>query len=152
MPPPRAPSHLFSRLTRRCTLYYKAPMNAIRRYIATVEFLFVLPASLFMTALFLRNIQPPQYEPAQTARRLVDWFSARPLLGLDVCLIALPFTALVIGCATVVRSWRSDPQLRDAALQTLAALRAHLAAVFIVLATLIAGGILAIVALHVITD
>jgi hypothetical protein len=127
-------------------------MSTIRRYIATLEFLFVFPASLFMIALFLRNIQPPQYEPAQTARRLVDWFSARPLLGLDVCLIALPFTALVIGCATVFRSWRSDAQLRHAALQTLAALRAHLSAVLIVLATLIAAGILAIVALHVITD
>ena len=127
-------------------------MHTIRRYIATLEFLFVFPASLFMTALFLRNIQPPQYEPAQTARRLVDWFSARPHLGLDVFLIALPFAAFGIGCATVWRSWRSDAQLRHAALQALAALRAHLAAVLIVLATLIAGGILAIVALHVITD
>src|SRR5260370_12672485 len=101
-------------------------MNTIRRYIATVEFLFVLPASLFMTALFLRNIQPPQYEPAQTARRLVDWFSARPLLGLDVCLIALPFTALVIGCASVARSWRRDPQLRHPPLPTPAPPPPHL--------------------------
>jgi hypothetical protein len=127
-------------------------MNATRRYIATLEFLFVFPASLFMMALFLRNIQPPQYEPAQTAGRLVDWFSARPHLGLDVCLIALPFAALAIGCATVLRTWRSDAQLRHAALQTLAAVRANLAAILIVLATLVAGGILAIVALHIITD
>ena len=127
-------------------------MNTIRSWIATLEFLFIFPASLFMISLFLRDVQPPQYEPAQTARRLVDWFAARPLLGLDVFLIALPFAALVIGCATVVRSWRSDPQLRQAALQILAAVRAHLAALLIVLATLIAGGILAIVALHVITD
>jgi hypothetical protein len=127
-------------------------MNTIRRYIATLEFLFIFPASLFMISLFLRDVQPPQYEPAQTARRLVDWFAARPLLGLDVFLIALPFAALVIGAATVVRTWRTDAQLRDAAVQTLAAVRAHLAALLIVLATLIAGGILAIVALHVITD
>jgi hypothetical protein len=127
-------------------------MPAARRYIATLEFLFVFPASLFMIALFLRNVQPPQYEPAHTAHRLVDWYSARPHLGLDVFLIALPFAALVIGCATVVRSWRSEAHLRQAALQTLAAVRAHLSAVFIVLATLIAGGILAIVALHMITD
>ena len=127
-------------------------MHTIRRYIATLEFLFVFPASLFMLALFLRNIQPPQYEPAQTANRVVDWYSARPHLALDVFLIALPFAALVIGCATVLRSWRSDAQLRQAVLQTLAAVRAHLAALLIVLATLMAGGILAIVALHMITD
>ncbi|HLZ92044.1 MAG TPA: hypothetical protein VKQ28_10035 [Candidatus Acidoferrum sp.] len=133
-------------------MYYKVNMHTIRRYIATLEVLFLFPACLFMMALFVRNIQPPPYEPAQTARRVVDWFSARPLLGLDVFLIALPFAALVIGCATVVRSWRSDAQLRQAALDTLAAVRAHWAALLIVLATLIAGGILAIVALHMITD
>jgi hypothetical protein len=127
-------------------------MPTIRRYIATLEFLFIFPASLFMIALFVREIQPPQYEPAQTARRLVDWFAARPLLGLDVLLIALPFAALVIGAATVLRTWRTDAQLRDAAVQTLAAVHAHVAALLILLATLIAAGILAIVALHVITD
>jgi hypothetical protein len=127
-------------------------MPTIRRYIATLEFLFIFPASLFMIALFVREIQPPQYEPAQTARRLVDWFAARPVLGLDVFLIGLPFAALVIGCGTVLRSWRTDAQLRQAVLQTLTAVRAQLAALLIVLATLIAAGILAIVALHIITD
>ena len=127
-------------------------MNTIRRYIATLEFLFIFPASLFMISLFLRDVQPPQYEPAQTARHLVDWFAASPLLGLDVFLIALPFAALVIGCATALRSWRSDPQLRQAALATLAAIREQSAALLIVLATLIAACILSIVALHVITD
>jgi hypothetical protein len=133
-------------------LHYKVTMPANRRYIATLECLFVFPASLFMLALFLRDIQPPQYEPAHAARRVVDWYSARPHLGLDLFLIALPFAALVIGCATVLRSWRSDPQVRQAALQTLATVRTHLATLLIVLATLIAGGILAIVALHMITD
>jgi hypothetical protein len=127
-------------------------MPANRLYIATLECLFVFPASLFMLALFLRDIQPPQYEPAHAARLVVDWYSARPHLGLDLSLIALPFAALVIGCAAVLQSWRSDAQLRQAALQTLATVRTHLAALLIVLATLIAGGILAIVALHMITD
>src|SRR4029077_986948 len=102
-------------------------MNAIKRTLAATELLLVLPASLFMTALFVRDIQPAPYEPAQTARRLVDWFSARPHLGLDVFLIALPLAALGIGCATVLRSWRSEEELRQAASKTLAAVRAHLA-------------------------
>ena len=127
-------------------------MNTIKRTIATTELLMVFPAALFMTALFVRNIQPPQYEPAHTAQRVVDWFSARPHVGLDVFLIALPFSAFVIGCAVVLRSWRSDAELRQAALGTLVALRAHLATLLIAGATLTAGGILAIVALHMITD
>jgi anti-sigma factor RsiW len=127
-------------------------MNTIKRTIAATELLLVFPAALFMTALFVRNLQPAQYEPAYTARRLVDWFSARPHLGLDVFLIALPLAAFVIGCATVLRSWRGDAQLRQAALETLAAVRAHLATLLIAGASLMAGGILAIVALHMITD
>ena len=127
-------------------------MNTIRRSIAATEVLLVFPATLFMTALFVRNLQPAQYEPAHTAGRLVEWFSARPLLGLDVLLITLPFAALVIGVATVLSSWRSDAELRQAALETLAAVRAHPATLLIAGATLMAGGILAIVALHSITE
>jgi hypothetical protein len=127
-------------------------MNTTKRAIATVEILLVFPAALFMTALFVRNIQPAPYEPAETGRRLVQWFSTKPLLGLDVFLIALPLAALVIGGATVLRSWRSDAELRRAALTTLREVRSHLATLLIAGATLAAGCILAIVALHVITD
>jgi hypothetical protein len=127
-------------------------MNSIKRTIATIELLLVCPAVLFMTALFVRNIQPKQYEPARSAVRLVDWFSARPFLCLDIFLIAMPVAAFFIGCATVLRSWRTDAQLRQATLTTLTAVRAHVAALLIALATLTAGGILAIVAIHVITD
>jgi hypothetical protein len=127
-------------------------MNAIKRTIAATELLLIFPAALFMAALFVRNLQPAQYEPARTAHRLVDWFSARPHLGLDLFLIALPFAAFVIGGITVLRGWRSDARLRQAALETLAAVRAHLAMLLITAATLAAGGILGIVALHMITD
>lgn len=49
-------------------------------------------------------------------------------------------------------SWRSNAELRQAALESLAAVRAHLATLLIGGATLAAAGILAIVALHVATD
>src|ERR1700686_772564 len=106
-------------------------MNTIKRTIAAAELLLVFPATLFMTALFVRNLQPTQYEPAHSAKLLVEWFSARPRLGLEVFLIAMPFAVLVIGCATVLRSWRSDAGLRQATLQTLVAVRAHLATLLI---------------------
>jgi cytochrome b561 len=127
-------------------------MNAIKRTLAATELLLVFPAGLFMTALFVRNIQPAPYEPAQTARRVVEWFSTKPHLGLQLFLIAMPLAAFVLGCVTVLRSWRSDEELRQASLKTLAAARAHLAMLLIAGATLVAGCVLAIVALHVVTD
>lgn len=127
-------------------------MNTAKRAVAATELLLVFPASLFMTALFVRNLQPAPCEPAQSAGRLVAWFSSRPRLGLDVFLIALPSAALGIGCAFVLRSWRSDGELRQAVWRTFAAVRAHLATALIAGATLIAGCVLAIVALHVLSD
>jgi hypothetical protein len=124
----------------------------LKRIIAGFELLLVLPAMLFMAALFVRNIQPAPYEPAQSARRLVDWFSARPFLCLDLFLITFPLLAFIIGCTSVVRSWRNDAELRRAALQLLGVIRGHCAALLIAGATLIAGSILAIVVIHVITD
>jgi len=139
------------RVDRKLTLYYKVSVKG-KRNIAILELLLVFPAALFMTALFVRNIQPAPYQPAETARQLVAWFSARPHLGLHVCLIALPFAAFVLGCATLLRSWRDDALLRKAVMEMLAAVRTHLSALLIAAATLTAGGILAIVAVHLITD
>ena len=127
-------------------------MTTMKRTVAVVEWLLIFPAALFMAALFVRNIQPAPYEPAQTARRIVDWFSSQPRLGLQVFLMALPLLALMLGGTAVLRYWRKDLQLRQAARETLAAFRKHWAALLTAVATLLAGGILAIVALHVVTD
>lgn len=127
-------------------------MTTMKRTVAVVEGLLLFPAALFMAALFVRNIQPAPYEPAQTARRIVDWYSAQPRLGLQLFLMMLPLVALVIGCISLWRNWREDAQLRQATRETLATFRAHGAALLIAAATLLAGGILAIVALHAITD
>jgi hypothetical protein len=124
----------------------------LKRPLAALELFLVLPATLFMLALFLRNVQPVPYEPAQTARHLVDWFAARPQIGLGLFLIALPFLAFVIGAATMLRTWRGDPQLRQTAFSTLAAVRAHLSTLLIAAATFVAGATLCIVALHMISD
>lgn len=127
-------------------------MRTILRAIATAELLLVLPATLFMTALFVRNLQPVPYEPATTARHLVEWFSAHPPIGLQLFLIALPFTAFVLGGLAVLHSWRSDAELRQATQKTLALVRAHLATLLIAGATLVAGGTLGIVFLHMAAD
>jgi hypothetical protein len=124
----------------------------MKRSIATLELLLVFPATLFMTSLFVRQIQPQQYEPAHTAQFIVEWFSARPAIGLHICLIALPLAALAIGGMTLLRAWRSDAALRQGTLEMLAFVRAHLALWLVTVAALVAACILAIVAVHVITD
>ena len=127
-------------------------MKTILRSVAALELLFVFPAVLFMTALFARNVQPPQFEPAHTAQRIVNWYAARPHFGLWVLLIALPLVVVVIGSATLMREWHRNQELRDATLRTIRIIRSHAPSILIAGATAMAGGILAIVALHVLTD
>ena len=132
---------------------YKVLMNIFKRAIAATELLLIFPAALFMMALFVRNLQPLQYEPARTAQRIVDWYAVRPRIGLWGLLIALPLAVLLTGCSTLLRNWSGEAQLRQAVWQTLALIKkAHLATLLIAGATLTAGGILAIVALHMLTD
>jgi hypothetical protein len=127
-------------------------MNLPKRAIAATELLLIFPAALFMASLFVRNLQPLQYQPAHTAERIVMWYAVRPRIGLWGLLIALPLAVLVTGCGTLLRSWSDEVELRQAARQTLAAIGAHLATLLVAGATLTAGGVLAIVALHMLTD
>lgn len=124
----------------------------MKRAVAATELLLIFPAALFMTALFVRNLQPQQYEPAHTAQRIVMWYAAQRHLGLWGLLIALPLAVLVIGCGTLLHSWNDDGEFRQATWQTVAAVRAHLAMLFVAAATVAAGGILGIVAVHMLTD
>jgi len=117
------------------------------RLLATAELLLIFPAALFMTALVLRSLQPIQYEPAHTAQQLVLWYVGR-MWSLWVLLLALPFIALVTGCAVLLYNWKQGVVLLNAFRQSLVAIRAHLAVFFIAVAILAAGGILAIVVLH----
>ena len=127
-------------------------MKTIHRSVAALELLLVLPAVLFMTALFTRNIQPQQYEPAHTAQLIVDWFATRTHIGLWLLLIALPLFVLVIGAISLLRDWRRDAGLRDSTFKAIALIRAHAATLLIACATTAAFGILSVVALHMITD
>lgn len=122
-----------------------------RRAFAAAEVILIFPAALFMTSLFVRNWQPLEYEPARTAARIVDWYAARTHLGLWVFLFAFPLAVLAGGGIMLGRSWRTDSQLREASQQALAIVRTHLATLLVAIATLAAGGFLAIVALHAMT-
>ena len=127
-------------------------MKSIKPALATIELLLVFPAALFMTALFLLEIQPEQFEPAHTAKLIVNWYATGPVwLTLWVALMAMPLAVLVIGGATLLRSWKTDAELRQAARQTLTTVRDYMATLLIAAATLSAAAFLAIVALHAVT-
>jgi len=127
-------------------------MKTVKRSLAAVELLLIFPAALFMTALFVRELEPLQLEPANTAARIVNWYSRHVHIGLWVFLMALPLTVLVTGAATLLQSWKTDAKLRSAARSALAALRAQWAAFTVAAATIAAAVILAIVALHAMTN
>ena len=127
-------------------------MKTILRSVAALELLFVFPAVLFMTALFVRSIQPLQYEPAHTAQRIVDWYAARPQIGLWVLLIALPLGVLAVGSATLMREWSHNQELRVEIPRAIGFIRSHASFILIAGAMAVAMGILAIVAFHLLTN
>ncbi len=123
-----------------------------KRLVAATELLLVFPAVLFMGSLFVRQMQPQQCQPAHAAEQIVEWYAARPHVGLWILLIVMPLTVLVSGVAALAAGWRRDAALREAARDTWRAIRSHTTTLFVAIATLTAGGILAVVALHVLTD
>jgi hypothetical protein len=128
-------------------------MKTLKPVVAATELLLILPAALFMTALFLREVQPQQFEPAHTAALIVNWYVHGPVwLTLWILLMALPLAVFLLGGATLLRAWKSDEALRHAVRQIVAVIRLHIATLLIVAATLTAAGILGIVALHAVTD
>jgi ABC-type Fe3+ transport system permease subunit len=127
-------------------------MKTMPRFLAALELLLVFPAVLFLTSLVVRSIQPQQFEPAHTAQRIVDWFASSTPIGLWLLLIALPLSVLIIGSATLLRDWRRDPELRDAALKGLTIVRNHFATALIACTTATAFAILCVVAFHMATD
>ncbi len=121
--------------------------HVVRRIIAVTELLLIAPAALFMAALLIRGVRPPQHEPSFTAQSIVYWFSERHWT-LWVLLMAMPFAALVIGWISLVRIWRSDIELRQSASRATSAVREHAAVLLVSIVTLAAAGILVIMVVH----
>ena len=106
------------------------------RVITALALALILPAALFMLALVVRNFSPLPLKVTSTAQQIVAWYAAR-MWTLWVFLLALPITVLVSGTAT----------LRDKNRDHMHTWRGLLGAI-----TLAAGGILAIVVLHMLAN
>jgi hypothetical protein len=127
-----------------CVLCF-AVQSTYETSIAAAEILLTVPATLFMTALFVRNLQPKEFEPARTAQRIVEWYSLRPHIALHLFLMVMPFAAFVIGCIAALTIWQNDADVRKATHDVMGAIRGHFATLLIAFATLMASGILAVV-------
>ena len=117
----------------------------MKRVIAAGEMVLISPAMLFMTALFVRNLQPQPAEPAHTAQQIVLWYSVRPHLALWVFLMAMPFAVFLIGGAALAAN---TEELRD----LWRSARAHGSMLLIAIITAASAAILAAVALHALSD
>jgi hypothetical protein len=126
-------------------------MNTTKRGVAAAHLLLIFPAVLFMGALVVRSLQPLQNEPAHTAQRIVMWYSGRQWT-LWVLLIALPSAVLVTGCIILARSWSDKVRAPQAAQQTIPAIHAHPAMLFVAATTLTAGAVLTIVVMHMLAN
>lgn len=117
-------------------------MRTLTRLVATIQLALILPAALFLTAVLVGAGGAPQYDLARAAHRIVAWYSGR-MWTLWLLLLALPSVVLVTGCATLLRS---------GVRQSLGAIPAPLATLFVTGTTLASVGILAVVVLHMLAN
>lgn len=113
---------------------------------AALEFVLLLPATLFMVALIIRTL--PLHEMTNGGHWIVMWY-ARRLWILWLLLLGLPFVVLITGCMILFRGWVAMP---NTAQQPFAIIRAQPAIGFIAVLTLSAGGILVMVVLHMLAN
>jgi hypothetical protein len=126
-------------------------MNTNKHVIAAAEFVLILPAALFLTAVFARTVQPLRHEPADIAQHIVTWYSVRHWT-LWVLLITLPLAALLMGSVMLLRHTNRAPGSLQTVAGLPAAIRSNLATLSVAAMTLAAGLILTVVALHMLAN
>jgi hypothetical protein len=121
--------------------------------VAIGEWAMVLPATVLVAAATLRLLQPRQYEPARTSWVILQWTTTHiSRLGAAMLFIGMPGIVATAGCATLLLVWREDEALRHDAVLALTILRRRLAIGLLTAATLLAGTILLLAVVHVVTD
>lgn len=127
-------------------------MSLTNDVIAAWGLFLVGPAVLFLVALFLRQVPPPESEPARTADRIVRWYAAHPQLSLWVLLLLLPLSVFVFGTAALLRTWADNPELRAFAWRVLTEIVEHWPATSIGGLTVVSAVVLMIVTAHLFRD
>jgi hypothetical protein len=121
--------------------------------VAIFEWLMVLPATVFLGAGALRMLQPRQYEPARSSWIIFEWTATHiSRFGAAMLFAGMPGVVVIAGCATLLGNWRQDPALRQDAAITLDIVRRQLASGLLTAAVLLAGAILLVAGVHLVTD
>ena len=123
-------------------------MSLTNDVIAAWALALVGPAVLFVAALLIRQVPPPEAQLARTADRIVKWYAAHPQFALWVLLFLLPISAFILGSAALMRTWDNNPQLQYYTWRALAEIPEHWPALSIGGATLLAAGVLAMLTGH----
>lgn len=123
-------------------------MSLTNDVIAAWALALVGPAVLFVVALLVRQVPPPESQPARTADRIVKWYAAHPQFALWVLLLLLPMSTFLLGSTTLMRTWDNNPRLQYYTWRTLAEMPEHWPALSIGVATLLAAGVLAMITGH----
>lgn len=124
-------------------------MSLTNDLIAACAFALVSPALLFVAALFVRQVCPPDSEPARLSVRIVSWYASHPQLALWVLLLLCPLSAFVIGSATLLRTWGENPKLQYWAWRVVEEIPEHWPAMSVGGATIVAFGLLVMITAHV---
>ena len=123
-------------------------MSLTNDVIAAWALALVGPAVLFVAALVIRQVPPPESQPARTADRIVKWYAAHPQFALWVLLLLLPISTFLLGSAALMRTWDNNPKLQYYTWRALAEIPEHWPALSIGGATLLATGVLAMITGH----
>jgi hypothetical protein len=126
-------------------------MRTLIRAVAAMQLALICPAALFLISVLVATGDPPQYDLALFARRIVAWYSGHGWT-LWLLLLALPLAVLIAGCATLLRSWHGDVEMPYTAQPSLAMIPAPLATLFVAGSTMTSAGILAVVVLHMLAN
>ena len=126
-------------------------MRTLIRVVTGMQLALIFPAILFLTAVLVGAGDPPQYELARVAQRIVTWYSAR-MWTLWLLLLILPLAVLAAGCVTLSGSWNRAVELPVAARPAPAMLPAPVATLFVAGTTFTSAGVLAVVVLHMLAN
>ncbi|HKQ87022.1 MAG TPA: hypothetical protein VJS43_09645 [Candidatus Acidoferrales bacterium] len=119
--------------------------------LAIGEWVMILPASIFLAAAALRQMQPAQFEPTHTSWVIFNWAVSHVThTGAAVIFLALPAAALLVGSVALLRAWSHNQIFRRDAAETFAILRRNFSFCLIIVATVLGGTILAAVIAHLI--
>jgi hypothetical protein len=123
-------------------------MSPTNDVIAVWALILVLPAVIFVMALFLRQLSSPESRVARTADRIAAWYAAHPQIGLWVLLLLLPLSAFILGSAALLRTWDTNSELRYYTWRILTELPEHPWALLLGVATLASAAVLAMITSH----